>query len=108
MTEDEDEASESVSVSMELTGRYDDVLEKLATEAAEGRHLVPLTADVEAILDTIDRIDGGTRSAIADRLPDDMAAEYDAEGVVTVLQVLERYGLVRLEGNTWYPGDTVE
>lgn len=98
----------SVSVSMELTGEYDEILSKLTTDATEDDELAPLVADLETILATVDRIDGGTRSVVADSLPEEMTVQYDPEGVVTALQVLERYDLVTLDGNTWYPGDQLE
>lgn len=107
MNEDDSETGDSVSVSMELTGEYDEVLSKLSTDAQED-HLAPLTDDLATIVATVDRIDGGTRSAVANNLPGEMTVDYDPEGVVTALQVLERYGLVTLEGNTWYPGTGVE
>jgi hypothetical protein len=66
--------------------------------------LKPFVADVEALLETVVRIDGGTRSVVADHLPAETAAEFDAEAVVETMQVLERYDLVVLEGNTWRPG----
>ena len=36
-----------------------------------------------------------------------MNLRYDAEMVVKTLQVLEGYGLVELEGNTWMPVETL-
>lgn len=107
MTENEPETDEAVSVSMELTGEYDEVLSKLDTES-KGDELGPLTDDLLAVVETVERIGGGTRSAVAEGLPSEMAVQYDPEGVVQVLQVLERYGLVTLEGNTWYPAGGVE
>jgi hypothetical protein len=55
------------------------------------------------VLETVRDLGGGTRSAIAAELPADLSASYDAEGVVDVLQLLQRYDLVVLEGNTWRP-----
>ncbi|TQR22309.1 hypothetical protein C9J85_10155 [Haloferax sp. wsp5] len=46
--------------------------------------------------------DGGTRSAIAQQLPEDMTVSFDAQAVVDTLQVLERYDVARR--NTWKPG----
>jgi len=104
MSEDADTDGEDVSVSVEITGNYDDVVPKL--QSPEGRSGVaePVTADLTVLLETVVDLDGGTRSAIAERLPDEMAVEYDAEAVVEALQVLERYDLVVLEDNTWKPG----
>lgn len=49
-------------------------------------------------------LDGGTRSVIVDHLPAEMQYDYDADAVVDALQVLARYDLVVLKGNTWTPG----
>lgn len=99
-----DETDEDVTVSMEITGEYDDVLSKLQRPEASDPSLVPLVTDIETLLETVVRLDGGTRSAIAKQLPADMTADFDAQAVVDTLQVLERYDLVVLEGNTWKPG----
>lgn len=97
-----------VSISVEITGRYDEVVDKLEGGAPERGDLEPVMADLAVLLDTLVELDGGTRSAIASALPDRTAVEYDAEAVVAAMQLLERYGLVRLEGNTWKPGPTFE
>lgn len=94
---------ESVTVSLELSGTYDDVVDKLRTPSADAERVSAIAADVAAVLETVRGLDGGTRSAIADALPADLAEPYDAEGVVDVLQLLQRYDLVVLEGNTWQP-----
>ena len=107
MNTDGPESEDSVSVSMELTGKYDDVLSKLTTDA-RADELVPLVDDLETILATVDQIGGGTRSVVADSLPEEMAVQYDPEDVVTALQVLERYGLVTLDGNTWYADEQAD
>lgn len=104
MSDDEETDADSVSVSMEISGRYEDVVSKLKAEESRPDALVPLTADLEVLLETVQRMGGGTRSAIAEELPGDMAADYDAAAVVETMQVLERYDLVVLEGNTWKPG----
>ena len=101
MAEDDVESGESVAVSLELAGEYDDVLSKLRTDARQDDPLSPLITDLDAILATVQRVDGGTRSVVADALPAEMAVEYDPEDVVTALKILERYDLVALEGNTW-------
>lgn len=108
MDEDTDEKPDNVSVSVEITGKYDEVVDKLERGAPKRDELEPVTTDLATLLDTVVELDGGTRSAIASELPDGTAAEYDAEAVVGALQVLERYGLVRLEGNTWMPGPTLD
>lgn len=104
MDEEPEPSEDSVSVSLEITGNYDEVMERLQQPADGAPRLEPLLADVETLLETVVQMDGGTRSAIADRLPDTMAASFDAQAVVDTMQVLERYDLVVLEGNTWKPG----
>ncbi|EMA15543.1 MULTISPECIES: hypothetical protein [Haloarcula] len=104
MGDEEDIEDEAVSVSMEISGNYDEVMSKLATEDEGSTSLVSLLDDLEQLLDTVVRMDGGTRSAIAQQLPKDMTVSFDAQAVVDTLQVLERYDLVVLEGNTWKPG----
>lgn len=104
MAEDSEPNGESVSVSMELTGEYEDVMSKLQAGGGGRTELEPLVADVELLLETVVRMDGGTRSAIAQQLPGETTADFGPQAVVDTLQVLERYGLVVLEGNTWKPG----
>lgn len=104
MGDEDDIEDETVTVSMEISGNYDEVMSKLAMEDGGSTSLVALLDDLEQLLDTVVRMDGGTRSAIAQQLPDDMAVDFDAQAVVDTLQVLERYDLVILEGNTWKPG----
>lgn len=104
MSEGDESNGDSVTVSMEIAGDYDEVMSKLAAEESGRTSLVPLVEDLEILLETIVRIDGGTRSAIAQQLPGDMTVSFDAQAVVDTLQVLERYDLVVLEGNTWKPG----
>jgi hypothetical protein len=93
---------------MEITGEYDEVLSKLQRAESSDPSLAPLVSDVETLLETVVRLDGGTRSAIAQQLPADVTADFDAQAVVDTLQVLERYGLVVLEGNTWKPGPRLD
>jgi len=107
MTDDADEDTD-VTVSMEITGEYDEVLSKLQQAESSDPSLVPLVTDVETLLETVVRLDGGTRSAIAQALPADVTADFDAQAVVDTLQVLERYDLVVLEGNTWKPGPRLD
>ncbi|MDS0280987.1 hypothetical protein [Haloarcula onubensis] len=102
------DSSDDVTVSMELSGPYDDVLEKLQPAEAGRDSLVPVVADLEVLLETVVGIDGGTRSVIAEALPADTAAEFDPGAVVDALQVLERYDLVVLDGNTWRPGPRLD
>lgn len=98
------DASDDVTVSMELSGPYDEVLSKLRPADESSAALVPLLEDLETLLETVVRIDGGTRSVIAEQLPAETTADLDAQAVVDTLQVLERYDLVVLDGNTWRPG----
>lgn len=98
----------SVAVSMEISGTYDDVLSKLSASTATRGDIEPLVADIEVLLETLVQMDGGTRSAIAEQLPPEMTASFDAEAVVETLQVLERYELVELVGNTWKPGPALQ
>jgi len=103
MDDNENETMNGVRVSMELTGEFEDVVGQLKAANSEDPVLAPLIADIDAIIETVERINGGTRSVIAENLPPGMTVKYDPEGVVGILQILERYGLVSLEGNTWYP-----
>lgn len=97
-----------VHVSVELTGQYDDVVDKLSSNTSGSPVLESVLADIQRVVETVVRIDGGTRSRIADSLPGGMNVEYDSEQVVELLHVLETYGLVELEGNTWKPGPQLE
>jgi len=107
MTDGTDDGDD-VTVSMELSGPYNEVLAKLQPADAAEASLAPLVADMEVLLSTVASIDGGTRSVIAEALPADTAADYDPAAVVDALQVLERYDLVVLDGNTWRPGPRLE
>lgn len=104
MDESQNGSVENVSVSMEITGEYEDVMSKLQSAPGRNEALEALADDLTALLETVERTGGGTKSALAGELPEDLAVEYDAEAVVEALQVLERYDLVELEGNTWKPG----
>ncbi|WP_435180916.1 hypothetical protein [Halorussus sp. AFM4] len=101
MSEQQELESGDVSVSMEITGSYDNVLAKLNRGQESPDVLEPFIQDVESVLTTIERMEEGTRSSVARNLPDGMTVDYDAEEVVDLLQVLKRYDLVVLEGNTW-------
>ena len=104
MSDERNEPDGSVDISVEITGKYDEVVEKLQPPAGERAVLGPVLADFSQLLETVVHLDGGTRSAIADHLPAEMNHAYDADAVVDALQVLARYDLVDLEGNTWVPG----
>lgn len=94
----------NVTVSLQLEGRYDDVMSKLSAEEKGGTNVEPFLTDLRAVLDTVERTGGGTRSVLVENLPRDMAVTYDAEDLVNLLTVLQAYDLVSLEGNTWKPG----
>ncbi|MFC7075333.1 MULTISPECIES: hypothetical protein [Haloarcula] len=108
MSENEDADGKEVSVSMELSGDYEEVISKLDSSDSGRTDLDPLLGDLEILLETVVRINGGTRSAIAQQLPEGMTVAFDAQAVVDTLQVLERYDLVVLEGNTWKPGPSLQ
>ncbi|PNW61840.1 UNVERIFIED_CONTAM: hypothetical protein BEN50_25640 [Euhalothece sp. KZN 001] len=99
--------ADDVQVLMEISGSYDDVMTKLQASARGRGAIDRFVQDINVLLDTVVDLRGGTRSAIADELPPEMNLRYDAEMVVKTLQVLEGYGLVQLEGNTWMPGETL-
>jgi hypothetical protein len=104
MDGDHTETENSIDITVEIAGEYDDVVEKLQPAAGERAALGPVLADLSLLVETVVHLDGGTRSAIADHLPAEMQHAYDADAVVDALQVLARYDLVDLEGNTWVPG----
>lgn len=106
MDDQADDDPGAVTVSMEIAGPYEDVLSRLKYERSAGAPLKPFVHDVELVLETLERMGEGTRSAVANELPDETTVEYDAAAVVDLLQVLKRYGLVTLEGNTWKPNAT--
>lgn len=103
IVEDEEADADTISVSIEITGQYEGVVSKLKSEESRSDALAPLVVDLETLLETVQRMGGGTRSAIADELPGEMTADHDAAAVVETMQVLERYDLVVLEDNTWKP-----
>lgn len=104
MNENFDKSDDSVSISVELTGEYDAVVEKMRMPTSERESLDPVLADFARLLETVRQLDGGTRSVIVDQLPPEMHHAYDAEAVVGALQTLAHYDLVALDGNTWTPG----
>jgi hypothetical protein len=104
MGENEDEGEENVRISVELSGSYDRVVEKLSVDDSAAIVPEPFVDDVRRVLETVLRVDGGTRSRIADALPEGMSVAYDSDRVVEMLQVLQTYDLVELDGNTWRPG----
>lgn len=101
MIRDNGDDGGNVSVTMELSGEYDDVVSRIAVDERNQSELKAVMQDFERLLDTLTAIDGGTKSVVVENLPGEMAAEYDSDTVVYALQTLERYGLVTLDGNTW-------
>lgn len=96
--------SDGVHVTMELTGEYEEVVTRLQMTESRSDLLEPMLSEIDALLDTLAEMNGGTRSAIAEQLPSEMAIVEDGKVVASVLNVLERFGLIDLEGNTWKPG----
>lgn len=93
---------------MEISGSYDDVLSRLNQGEDNRIPLGPFVHDVELILTTLERMGEGTRSAIADQVSDEIVADYDAQLLVNLLQVLKQFDLVVLDGNTWKPGPKLQ
>ena len=108
MTDSESANNDVIRVSMELSGPYEDVMEKLGSKTGPDDSIEPLLGDVEQVLDTVEQMQAGTRSTIAAELPAEMTVDYDAESLVDLLQVLKRYGLLELDGNTWKIPDETE
>ena len=96
--------SDEVTVSLEIEGQYEEVIAKLKAPDNRSTQVGPFLNDVTKVLRTVVQTGGGTRSVIAENLPPDMAVAYDAEAVVSLLTVLQKYDLVELDGNTWKPG----
>ena len=111
MEEDNSGYGGTVIVSMELNDRYDDVVSKLEIyddvvsklEISDRTRLrlQNVTTDFEQLLDTVEAIDGGTKSVIVENPPDEMVVDNDSEAVVNALKVFEQYDLVTLAGNRW-------
>lgn len=108
MDENTNEKSGNVSVNVEMSGNYDDIvaiMDKNETNYGEFEYLL---GDFEIIINTIKSIDGGTKSRIISELPSELSVDIGAEELVPMLRVLETYGLVTLDGNTWTPGPNLE
>lgn len=108
MKEYEDENEGNVDITVEITGKYDDVVPRLQQPTPERESVSTVMADLSVLLDTVVRIGGGTKSVIAEELPEELEHRYDAEGVVDALRLLARYDIVVLDGNTWTPGPTLQ
>lgn len=96
--------SEYITAVVELSGRYEDIANILGGDADRYPELSSIYEDIGEVVDIVVRTGGATKSRIAAELPPGMARELDAEDVIHVLRVLELYGIVELDGNTWRPG----
>lgn len=108
MDKRENENGESVNIMVEISGEYGSVIDKLEGPSPGEHQLEELRFDLHRLLTTLQGMDGGTRSAIADRLPEDMNGIHDGQDVVDALQLLEKFEHVHLVGNTWKPGPESE
>ncbi|PSP60468.1 hypothetical protein BRC73_02185 [Halobacteriales archaeon QH_7_66_37] len=106
MSEEETDGN-AVSATVELTGEYEEIASILGERSESLAELDPVTGDMEAVLEIVDRTGGATKSRIAEELPSDVTADLDTDAVIHVLRVLELYDLVTLDGNTWRPGPTL-
>lgn len=100
----EEDNGRSVTTKVELSGKYDDIVDIMAGNELEYPQMSSTVADMAAVLDIVTRTGGATKSRIAAALPTGVATDLDAESVIHVLRVLELYDLVHLDGNTWRPG----
>ena len=98
---------ENVSAKVELSGSYEQIADLLGQSDEEGRDFEPLVADLNAVLDTVVRTDGATKSQLVEALPA-TAGDLDTESVIYALRLLEQYDLVTLDENTWRPGGEVQ
>ena len=108
MDENDTRSGDGVHTTVEISGPHEQVVGKLSMSDSSSPVPQSLTDDVHRVLKTVARIDGGTRSRVVKSLPNSMSVKYDSESLVRLLQVLELYGLVELDGNTWNPGPRLE
>lgn len=101
MDPNEDKMDELVEAKVELTGSYERIAEIISENGSEKREFTDIFEDFKAILATIDRLEGGTRSRIASELPESTSIDIDGENVIDILRVLELYGIVELDQYTW-------
>lgn len=101
---DEPESKESVEVTVELSGGYEQIAEIIGREGSEYEEIAVVADDLGAVLTIVTSTGGATKSRIAEELPPTVSTELDADAVIHVLRVLELYDLVTLDGNTWRPG----
>lgn len=100
----ENDSEKSVTAVVELSGEYEEIANILAQKEEKYSQTSEIVGDMGTVMDIVTRTGGATKSRVAANLPSGTASELDAESVIHVLRVLELYGLVRLDGNTWRPG----
>jgi hypothetical protein len=98
---------ENVSATVELSGSYEQIAELLGQSGDESQRFEPIVADLNAVLETVVRTDGATKSQLVEALPA-TAGDLDTESVIHALRLLEQYDLVTLDENTWRPGPDVQ
>ncbi|MFB6300764.1 MAG: hypothetical protein ABEH65_10930 [Halobacteriales archaeon] len=86
-----------------MTGDYEEIVDILSPSEQKHEEMDQLVRDFAMIIETVERLDGATRSQIADSLPDSFSLDLTGEELVGLLRVLEFYDLVRLDQNTWKP-----
>lgn len=99
--------TENVSATVELSGSYEQIAGLLGQSDDESQKFEPLVADLNAVLDTVVRTEGATKSQLVEALPA-TAGDLDTESVIHALRLLEQYDLVTLDENTWRPGPDVQ
>lgn len=93
----------SVNINVELTGEYDEVVDIISQDKNTHGEMNQIVSDFATIVETIEQLDGGTRSRIAESLPESFSLDLTGEELVGILRVLEYYDLVHLDQNTWKP-----
>lgn len=99
--EKENGSGDIVTATVELNGKYEHIADILAEDREEHDEMSDITADMASVLEIVSQLGGATKSRIAEELPPGVTADLDSDGVIRVLRVLELYGLVTLDGNTW-------
>lgn len=95
---------ENVNISVKLTGNYPNIIDILGESSSIRNELAPLYQEIDAIAEATITISGGTRSAIAE----EAGLDLNPKEIANILSILQRHGLVRLEGNTWFPTDQLK
>lgn len=104
----EDKNTQNIQTNVELAGNYEEIMEILEESGHKNEVFTSLLNDFEIILETIESIDGGTKSRIVTELPSNLSIDIEAEELVPILRVFENYELVTLDGNTWNPGSKLK